>query len=373
MRSLALLLAGGCGFSASLSTGDGSTGGEPIVPDAPPDAFDARCFGGGTFYFCLDAVPTGDEPLDNDDPIDTTACTGSSRTVTMIGNTSVCLIAADTITLGTGVTVDVTGSRPLVLVGVTSITITGSIDASSYDNNVGPGGNAMACTTTGIDGTTNGGGGGGGAGGTFGSLGGAGGAGTAGATDGGKPPTAAIPSSPDLRGGCRGGVGAGGTTPVPGGGGGGALFLVSRGNITIDGILDVSGGGGEGGLAARGGGSGGGSGGMIVFHAETLNVNSSARIYANGGGGGGGAGTNDGGDDGADPLPPDITDPALGGQSIMAGRSRGGNGAAGTTGATAGMQGNNGGGGGGGGVGQIRVLRGGMNFPNGTISPPPTP
>ena len=369
MRLLSLLLAGGCGFSASL-TGDASPGAEPIAPDAAPDAFDARCFGGGTFYFCLDALPAGEEPLDNDDPIDTSACTGSKRSIEMIGNTSVCVIAADTITLGQGVTVAVNGARPLVLVGVTSITITGSIDASSYDTTVGPAGNAMDCAT-GVDGASDAAGGGGGAGGTFGTLGGAGGAGAAGATMAGKPPTAASPPSPVLRGGCRGGAGAAGVSPVPGGSGGGALFLVSRGTITIDGILDVSGGGGEGGNAPRGGGSGGGSGGMIVFHADTLNVNGSARIYANGGGGGGGAGTNDSGDDGDDPLPPNITSPALGGQSVTAGRSQGGNGAAGTTGATAGMQGNNGGGGGGGGAGQIRVLRGGTSFPNGTVSPPP--
>jgi hypothetical protein len=379
-RWLPLLMATGCSFSSGLSGGDGGTGNEPAPdapPDAPPDAFDERCFGGGTFYFCLDAVPTGTESLDNDSPLDTGSCTGSRQVVTSIPGTpptSVCLVAADAITLDGAVTLSVRGTRPLVLLGVTSITLDGDIDASSFDTKLGPGANPSVCTTAGLDGTAGGTGGGGGAGGTFGSLGGAGGAGGGGANAGGMPPATPPATSTVLRGGCRGGVGAsggGGAGPV--GNGGGAVYLVSRGTITVNGVIDASGGGGEGGLQARGGGGGGGSGGMIVFHAETLTVDTAARIFANGGAGGGGAGANADGIDGADPMPPNITQPAVGSKDTTAGRAPAGDGAAGTTAATAGTQGTNGGGGGGGGAGQIRVLRGGISFPGGTVSPTPTP
>ena len=365
----------GCSFSQSLTPDDGSNGNEPPIdapPDVPPDAPDPKCFGSGIFYICSPTDPTGAESLDNDNTIDTTTCNGSNRGIVNMGTPplSVCMVFADTITLGSGEIVEVSGTRPLVLAAVTSMTLSGSIDASSFGAKLGPGANPSQCGTAGNGvGALNG--GGGGAGGTFTTPGGAGGAGEGVA---GGSPVAATPTSNVLRGGCKGGQGMPGVgvTATEGGNGGGALYLASRGTITINSNIDASGGGGNGGALGRNGGGGGGSGGMIVFHAETLTIASTARVFANGGGGGGGAGTNDPGDPGADPTPPNITVPAQGGQANTGGRSQGGNGAAGTTNATAGSDLGAGGGGGGGGHGLIRVLRDGISFPAGTASPVPT-
>ena len=374
MRWLGLFLLASCKFSANVSGDGGGVDGKEIdaAIDAPPDAFDDKCFGAGTFYFCLSAVPSGTESLDNNATFDTTACNTVNAQPIMIGATQVCALAAETISLSSGQDTVVTGNLPLVLVAVTSITIDGNIDASSFDLKVGPGANSPACDTTGIDGTAAAGStGGGGAGGTFGTIGGNGG--TGGVTAGGVA-TTAPPKSTILRGGCKGGTGMPGTAGLfgLGGNGGGAIFLASQGTITINGAIDASGGGADGGQASKGGGGGGGSGGMIVFHSlGALTIGAAATLNANGGGGGGGAGNVDPGDDGSDPI---VTTPlvvALGGQTATAGRSKGGDGAAGPTAATPGANGGNGGGGGGGGHGLIRVLRGEINFPAGTVSPTP--
>ena len=380
VRWLFLLLATGCSFSQTLSTDDGGAGNEPMIdapPDSPPDAPDPKCFGTGAFYVCAATDPTGTESLDNDNTIDTSTCTGPNRGIVNMGTpaTSVCLVAADMITLASGEMVEVSGMRPLVLAAITSMTLSGSIDASSFGTKLGPGANPSSCATT-IDGVAGLTGGGGGAGGTFTTRGGAGGAG-----DGGAAGVAAMPTATSsvLRGGCKGGQGMPGVVgilPGDGGNGGGVVYLVSRGTMTVNSNIDVSGGGGNGGSIGRGGGGGGGSGGMVVFDAQMITFATTARVFANGGGGGGGAGTNDAGEDGSDPTPPNITIPAEGGNTDpgedTAGRSRGGAGAAGGTSATAGSDGGAGGGGGGGGHGLIRILRGGMSFTPGTISPVPT-
>lgn len=373
MRALVLTLLAGCSFSTRLG-GDGEArgdGGLDSAIDAPAlDAFDDRCFGGGTFYLCLAALPTGAANLDDSNTLDTTACNASGLAKAMIGTTEVCVLAADTITLSPAQFTGVGGDLPLVLTAVTSIAIDGKLDVSSVTGDPGPGANAAQCDATGTDGTTGANGGGGGAGGSFGTAGNNGGTGNAGS---GGVATPAVAKSPVLRGGCPGGTGMpGGTLAAAGGPGGGALYLVSRGSITVTGTIDASGGGGTGGVLAKGGGGGGGSGGMIVFHASSLVVSSAARIVANGGGGGGGAGNTVDGDDGFEPDPTTPNQQAAGGLTTTMGRSSGGAGAAGVTGASPGGNGGNGGGGGGGGLGQIRVLKGGTSFPAGTTSPAPT-
>ena len=365
MRWLWLVLLSACGFTKSArNTGDDVPNEAGIIDaeiDAPPDAFDDKCFGSGTFYVCLAAPPTGNRALGSG-TFDTTACTGTGREKAMIGTQQVCVVSGATLTVGMTTTVAAGGTLPLVFVAETMITITGTVDASSVINtngtlNLGPGANAPACNSTGINGAADGNGGGGGAGGTFGTKGGDGGDGAVVASGGlaTTPPTKANV----LRGGCPGGVGAGGTSNATQGPGGGAVYFVTRGTIMVTGTINASGGGGGAGLATNGGGGGGGSGGMIVFHAMTLNVAATAVVVSNGGGGGGG--TNNGGaTGGGDPDPLMPLAPALGSTAAGAGESTGGNGAAGNVAATAGGAQGAGGGGGGGGLGLTRVLRGGM-------------
>ncbi len=371
---LLVALAAGCKFSGSTGTPSDGSDSELMIDaaiDAPPDAFDPLCFAGGTFYFCFPQMPSGDVTVPTS--IDTMACTGTGLQILTIGTTSVCVLAGNTVTLDTDTFV--TGTRPLVLVAVTSMTISASLDVASSLGNLGPGANATECNTAAtMDGAMSLNGGGGGAGGTFGTIGGAGGTGAGGATAGG----AALPvpaKSAVLHGGCPGGKGLPGPAaglPSPGGPGGGAVMLVSRGTLTVSGTIDAAGGGAAGGTSGKGGGGGGGSGGMIVFHAGTLTITGSANINANGGGGGGGGGANDAGDPGGDPDAAMPTKVALGGQAQDKGRCRGGNGAAAATAATPGANGANGGGGGGGGVGLIRVLApSNPTFPANTTSPTP--
>jgi hypothetical protein len=374
VRWLPILLLAACKFSTSLTPGDGdNTGGEPLIdapPDSPPDAFDEKCFGSGAFYLCLSAVPTGSVSLDGQ-TILTTPCNNNTELVSMLGGVPVCVIAANQISLAGGQTAGIVGNKPLVLVAVTSILINGVLDVSSVRGNTGPNANPAVCNNTGINGAMNIAGGGGGAGGSFGSIGGAGGTGGGG---GGGMPTAPVAKPVTvLRGGCAGGTGATGTagTAAIGGPGGGAVYLVSRGTLTIGGTINASGGGGEGAPDNKIGGGGGGSGGMIVLDAMSLVINANARIVANGAGGAAGAGNVGAAEDGREPITTTPLVPALGGPTNTGGAVPGGNGAAGPTAATAGMPNANGGGGGGGGVGIVRVLRGGT-IPAAQVSPPPS-
>jgi hypothetical protein len=368
-----LLATCACNFRTNPQSGDAP----PVMGDvrhdaaidSPPDAFDPKCFGSGAFYFCLQSLPTGNLTLP--DTIDTSDCGSSGGTEGMVGATSVCVFASGSITIDTtGVSGGSGGGEPLVIVATGDIELNDSLDASSATNpfDTGPGANYSGCSTT-NNGATAAGGGGAGAGGSFGGKGANGGTGLNGATAGGTAEAAAMTPVTVLRGGCRGGSGAPGTgQPASGGPGGGAVYLVARGTITVDGLITVSGGGGNGGNQSKGGGGGGGSGGMVVFHAGQLQINSGARIFANGGGGGGGAGQ------GTDGLPGDDATQfgaaAAGGMPNSGGSSAGGNGAFGTTPPTL-VNGGNGGGGGGGGVGVIRVLAGGT-IPAAQASPPAT-
>lgn len=276
----------------------------------------------------------------------------------------------------------VTGARPLLLSVAGDATIAGSIDVSADRATPGPGGD-VSCAggagpvgndSDGSDRTAGSGGGGGG----FGTAGGAGGSGTGdccaaaagGAIEGDD-------SLAPLRGGCsggRGGVGGhNGDSGALEGGGGGALQLSAAGLLTVSGSIDASGGGGTNGTDCDGGG-GGGSGGAILLEAETLDVQATAWLTANGGGGAGGnPRLNDNGDDGADGSP-STASPAAGGN----GDNSAGPGGDGGAGASAGQPGENGsgldgrgGGGGGGGLGRIRLDAPTCTFA-GQASPAPT-
>jgi hypothetical protein len=377
VRLLILVLVGACGFSKSAGQPADDM---PMIDAAiidemvlPPDMFDDKCFGSGMFYLCVTGgAPTGMTPLP-DGGLDTGACTGTNREKVMMNGTMVCVVKGDTITLPAGDATRASGGLPLVLVAVTSISITGTLDAYSIRGDNGPNSSPSQCSFAGTGGDN--GNGGGGAGGSFGTKGGDGGNGNNAMNSKGLAAAALSAPSPILRGGCRGGTGgSGGGVAGAAGPGGGAVYLVSRGTISVSGVIDASGGGGDGGHASKGGGGGGGSGGMIVFHAMTLTVAATAKINANGGAGGGGAGNNDDAAPGASPDQTTPLVPALGPTTTTMGRAPGGDGAGGPTGATAGTSGANGGGAGGGGFGQIRVLKGGnaASFPVGTVSPIPS-
>ena len=366
-----VLALGGCRQILGIEEGRVARDGDITEDDALPidsgpiDALDLRCFGSGSFAFCLSTAPSGSLTLGN---VDTSTCTGG--VLVEVGGQTACVIAAGSINVTD--TVITQGSRPLVLAASIGITIAGALDASSLPNNPGPNANAAQCTTTATSGVNNINGGGGGAGGTFGTTGGNGGSGGGGL--GGVAPVPLVPNA--LRGGCRGGTGGQGSGLVGAAGdGGGAVYLATHGTLmmTSNALLHANGARGAGGTTSRGGGGGGGSGGMIVIHAGNLSIANSAKLTANGGGGGGGAGPLDPGEDGNNPNPSNPTSTANGGSTNSAGRARGGNGAAGTTTATPGEAGANGAGGGGGGHGVIRVLRpSGFVFPTGSISPNPS-
>jgi hypothetical protein len=351
---------------------DDATDGSII--DTPPDAFDPLCFGGAPFTICMPSMPAGDKSLDSVDTDGPSSCDSGEGTTMMVGANPVaaCVIAADTISLGSTL-VGVSGDKPLVLLAVTRLRINAgsTLDITSGRTaGDGPGANPTDCgpAPTGSD---NLGGGGGGAGGSFGASGGAGAPGGGG--PGGTPrPPAAVPVD-KLRGGCPGGTGGDGDgdgdgARAPGSSGGGAVYLLTRGELIVDGTVDASGAGGNGGNSSKGGGGGGGSGGMILIHAGSLRVGPQGKLIANGGGGGGGAGNGTDGADGSDPSTIDMAAP--GGPPNGGGSSAGGAGGFKSTAAGSATNTGNGGAAGGGSVGVIRVLSG-QPIPANNVSPTP--
>ncbi len=250
----------------------------------------------------------------------------------------VCAIGADSIVIGA---LTVSGTRPLVLVALTNLTVSDKLEATSTPNRLGPGANSTMCSSSGpaASAATSG----GGAGGSFGTSGAAGGRGAA--AGGGAAGTPGVTQTPmALRGGCAGGAGAG--AGGNGGNGGGAISLYAGVKILINEDVRVSGAGGTAGTAGNGGGGGGGSGGMIVLEAPEITI--ANDVFANGGGGGEGASTAASGTNGTESN--NFDDTANGGGGTSGGD--GGDGFALVTpaegGKTAGMGGGGGGGGGGG-------------------------
>lgn len=248
--------------------------------------------------------------------------------------------------------IQLVGSRAIVLAANETITIDGNIDARGCTLSLqtpGPGGFRGAAVD--VDATGDGGGfrstdEGGGGGGGHGGRGGAGGFDQS-VGLGGMPfgPTAGIPTL--LRGGGGGGGGSGGNGGA-GAGGGGALQLVSNIEIRVASTGGINAGGCGGGQGAGGGGDGGGGGGgggAVLLEAPIIQID--GAIAVNGGGGGGG----DGGGNGA---------PGSSSRDPAAGGSRAGQGAAGSTsidgaagtGTAAAPEDKTGGGGGG--IGRIR-------------------
>ena len=315
--------------------------GSPATPDAPiaiDGEVDAApvapvCYGTGLLSICM-PPPAGVVQLAP--AIDTSACAN------VIGE--VCVIAAEDIIVPTDVVV--TGARPLVLIGASSIIVDGTIDAASRrGGKLGPGASTAPCAPVTSQFSA------GGSGGTFGGRGGEGGDGPDG--NGQLAPSPTIPLK--IRAGCPGATG-GQPKPGAGGAGGGALYLISAGTITIRGKLDVSGAGGSGGLPGdRGTGGGGGSGGFIGIDAPSRSI--TGALIANGGGGGEGGGSTSAGNPGGDG---NATGSAQGGENSSTNGGNGGDGSfapngAGENGSDADSD-SSGGGGGGGGAGVIRVF-----------------
>jgi len=342
--------------------------------DAPPDA--QACFGTDPFTICLRSAPTREVQFSGPFTINTTASDLCAATIS--GGDGYCVIAATSITINGGITVQATGPKPLVLLASDSITtgISSTIDVGSHRANlsaneiIGAGADPTPSCDAGFAPTTVLGTSGGGAGGSFTGPGGRGGSGSGGNPGvGGLAGALATAPVTTLRGGCPGQAGAGATN-AQAGHGGGAVMLIAGTSITINGSIDASGEGGSGGQSAFTGGGGGGAGGMIVLDAPFITGSAAETvIFANGGGGGEGGNQNQTGEAGRDPSDEQA---AVGGAAINNG-GNGGAGAGGTASALAGANGTNVSGGGGGGGGGTGLFKAPANAVLGSrVSPPPT-
>ena len=235
----------------------------------------------------------------------------SSITLTQSDGSTVRVLAAEAFTLEASATLSVTGHLPLLLVSWSSLQITGTLDASSHRGDlVGAGGDATAesCAGGGQPGakaTTSGSGGGGGGG--FQGVGGSGSSGGGASAAGGGGGVRAMPAV--IRGGCPGGASgdqsASTTTHALAGRAGGAVRLVAKTEIVVDGAVLANGEGGAGAPTNSAcGGGGGGSGGYIGLDAPTVTIH--GRLAANGGGGGGGGPTSGSGNSGSDGAAGDL-------------------------------------------------------------------
>ncbi len=322
---------------------------------------DDDCFGTGNFRVCLPTAPNGNKNLSGTFNTDGGSCEAAQPVGWTANQPAACFVVANTITV-TNAGLNVTGSRPLVLVAATSINVIGVLDASGNGAVDGPAGPSSLCNNPSPVAESSATGGGGGAGASFMTKGGNGGDGnnSANDADGSNAQTADTVDPAILRGGCRGGDGGTGPGEAGGGGGaGGAVYLVAP-SITIGGTIDVSGSGGRGAAPAGGGGGGGGAGGMIFLDASTT-LTFSGTLMSNGGGGGQGADLDTTGQSGGDPTA--ALTAAPGGNAGNAGGA-GGNGfrtgaaaTAGTDGAA--IKGAGGGGGGGGFIKSTKSLAGG--------------
>ncbi|HSK01444.1 MAG TPA: hypothetical protein VK932_09390 [Kofleriaceae bacterium] len=335
---------------------------DAVLSDAPLGG----CYGApsGLVRPCFASAPTGNITLPGTIDTDTSTLCGAP----MSGGNGYCVVAANNITLDDSVAA--TGTKPLVLVAVSTITIEAgaTLDVASHHSTIPPRTGAGAGSTDCMAGTPPmaSGAGGGGAGGAFGGAAGSGGAGNNGAGAAGTP--GAVQVATTLRGGCPGQDGINGTFGI-GGKGGGAVYLIAT-RISISGAINASGEGGRPGLTGSAGGGGGGSGGMIGLDAPM--ITNSGNVFANGASGGEGSGTATPGNLGPEPTSTAASPPPT------SGTNNGGDGGGGSgTGIPTGRNGSNGsgggspggGGGGGGGLGVIKVYRGTLT---GNVSPNPS-
>lgn len=354
----AVCVASGCGFQIDFGAAGGDDGGMTRNDGGSPITGDASfgCYGTGLLTVCLRTQPPPSYTVTVPTTLDTNVA--GNCTVVDANINGICVVVAETI--------DITsrlrsiGPRPLVLVATQELSISGRVDVSSHEGDLGAGVSTTVCANgAGPSGL------GGGAGGAFGGQGGRGGNDTGGTSGPSSSPPVA------LRGGCRG-QGGGGPFGIGGDGGhgGGSVYLIAGGSISVDGAINASGAGGRGAnlsvVAGGGGGGGGGSGGMIVLDAPTVGI--TGEVFANGGGGGGGANAVENGGSGDDPASADAMPD---GGTNAPGAGKGGRGTVGMfvdggVGETRSVL-TTGGGGGGGGAGYTHVY--GVATVTGRVSP----
>ena len=368
-RVLAILvLVSGC--NAIFGIDDPASQADASAEDSAQPGIDAGLCWGTDPRICLQQVPAAPFTITTPTLFDTD---GSECVAT---DSAFCAIAGTDVSIAAGATLQVTGSKPLVIIAFGTLAITGTLDVASHANprTSGPGATTAPCNGfAGVPSSR-----GGGAGGSFGGAGGAGAGAINPTTGNGGTPGPAI-TSPMFRAGCAGqDSGQPGTLTGRGGFGGGAVYLIAGSTIDVDGAVDASGAGGFGGecrgdcvnsLGSASGGGGGGSGGMILLEAPAIAI--TGRVFADGGGGGEGSSRSSNG--------------LIGGESTGAGAPLGGdnanadfNGGGGGAGTHATIaQGGiaapgddpGGGGGGGGGAGVIRAR--GTVSGGGVVSPAP--
>jgi hypothetical protein len=371
---LALALAAVLVCAAGCQTIFGLDDPDPVSPDAAPDApvGDPKLCWGTEDRICLLSAPAQAGPKTLGGTLDT-----STSSMCDPSSTTYCVIAANVLTVGS---TNVTGARPLVLIGADSIVVEGALDAASHAGKPGPGAAGASCPTFASNPTSNR---GGGAGGSLAGQGGLGG--DADNAVGGMPAAIVMPIG--LRAGCRGQDGGGAATHGGTGGlGGGVAYLIAGRLIEVKATAKVNASGAAGngatctgsacsanpGTGETGGGGGGGAGGVLIFEAPSITSN--GLIFADGGGGGEGSSGSNNGRAGTDP---DGTKRAPGGAG---GANNGGDGGLGSYAAvpngskspddaTSSLS-DPGGGGGGGGAGLIRIY-GARSITGGVVSPAP--
>jgi hypothetical protein len=326
------------------------------------------CVGHRFLTVCF--IPGGDVVLANE-TINTNQDTRCKVMPANGGNPEVCAIVGRDVTV-TGV-VSVTGTRAFAIAASDSLEVFGTLDGASHiAGNAGPAANTPIPTCSKPVAPISGLAGSGGFGGSFQAIGGGGGKGAGtGGEMGGVPSENIVPDLiTGLSGPCASGNGSDGDNVNGGfgGAGGGAIALLA-GQLSIEGVVNVSGAAGSGGRLDVGGGGGGGAGGMVLLDADSISV--PGIVLANGGGGGGGAGAGGGAEGGAG-FEPTTTPPFDGALGGLGGGSAGHGGAGGGNivlkGSLGLMSVSDAGGGGGGSVGYILMT----TVVTGMMSPAPT-
>ncbi|HKU39739.1 MAG TPA: C-type lectin domain-containing protein [Polyangiales bacterium] len=198
------------------------------------------------------------------------------------------------LTISSGATLRLLGSRPVVFAVRGNVLVDGIIDANASGTTPGAGGNWSCGSSAGGNGSGSSAflqGGGGGGGGAFGTAGGRGGQGDSNNNYGSGGTARNSTNIVPLYGGCPGGNGGG--CAAAGGAGGGAVQITASGSLTVNGTIRANGANGANGCDTEGGGAGGGSGGAILLEAPTRTT--PGTCAANGGSGGDGNGLSNGG------------------------------------------------------------------------------
>ena len=289
--------------------------------------------------------------FDTDMQCSATSALGACTVVARAGMPEACVCRMDALTIGT---LDVKGSRALVILAYETVRVQTALDVSADYH--APGAGSMPPVHTTLGSTV------GGVGGSFAARGGS-------ATGNSLMSTQTYGDDTliPLYGGT---AGQSGGYMGNDGGGGGAVQITAGVSIEISGSIFAGGGGGKGGVFNWGssGGGGGGSGGAILLEAPSITM--TGTLNANGGGGGGGGGESHYGTDGED-ANDELASGGYGddgGGCALQGHTvggDGGNGATSSAGAGTGQRSDYisgclgvafvGGGGGGGGFGRIRI------------------